>query len=328
MALLLDRQTIIGLVNMDGAVGIIEQAFAELANGSSIMPQRTAETDADHNGWYAFMPAQLKEMGALGIKTVTVYKDNPSKHDLPSTLATIVLLDGETGKAVSVMDGGYLTAVRTGAVTGLATKHLARADASVAGVLGAGVQARAQLLGMAAVRKLDRVLCFSQDPPEAQQTFASEMSEQLGIPVDVAGSGREVIESVDILSLATTAATPILDGDWIKEGTHINAIGSHAPGVRELDTRSVVRSKIVCDQVAACLAEAGDIQIPIEEGAITADDLYGELGELVTGQKQGRENDQEITLFKSVGLSIQDISIASSVYNRAVEAGVGTEFNF
>ena len=328
MALLLDRETIRGLVDMEGAVGIIEQAFAELAEGTSIMPQRTAETEAEHNGWYAFMPAQLKNMGALGIKAVTVYKDNPSKHDLPSTLATIVLLDGETGQALSVMDGGYLTAVRTGAVTGLATKHLARADATVAGVLGAGVQARAQLQGMSVARKLERILCYSQDPPDAQQAFAGEMSELLGVPVEVAESGRAVIEGADILSLATTAATPILDGDWIREGTHINAIGSHAPGVRELDTRSVVRSKIVCDQLAACLAEAGDIQIPIEEGALSADDLYGELGELVTGRKKGRENDQEITLFKSVGLSIQDISIASFVYHQAVEKGVGTEFNF
>ena len=328
MSLLLNRETIQGLLNMDDTIQILEQAFAELAKETSIMPPRVAVSDADKNGWYAFMPAQLKNMGALGIKSVTVYKDNPSKHNLPATLATIILMDNETGKTVSVMDGGYLTAMRTGAVSGLATKYLARKNATVAGVLGTGVQARAQLLGMAAAHKLESIVCYSEDTPENRQKFASGMSEELGITTTVAASTREVVERSHILALATTATTPIIDSDWVQEGTHINAIGSHAPGVRELDTATVVKSKIVCDQVQACLAEAGDIRIPIEEGALAEGDIYGEIGELVTGTKQGRENDQEITLFKSVGLSIQDISVAHYVYQKALEQGVGTEFEF
>ena len=128
--------------------------------------------------------------------------------------------------------------------------------------------------------------------------------------------------------MATTATTPIIDGDWVQPGLHINGIGSHAVGVRELDTKTMVKSKLVCDQVDACLAEAGDVQIPIEEGAMSADDIYGEIGELITGAKAGRESDDEITLFKSVGLSIQDISAAHYVYQRALEEGVGTEFAF
>ena len=328
MSLLLNRETIQGLLNMDDTIQILEQAFAELAKETSIMPPRVAVSDADQNGWYAFMPAQLKNMGALGIKSVTVYKDNPSKHNLPATLATIILMDNETGKTVSVMDGGYLTAMRTGAVSGLATKYLARKNATVAGVLGTGVQARAQLLGMAAAHKLESIVCYSEDTPENRQKFASGMSEELGITTTVAASTRDVVERSHILALATTATTPIIDSDWVQEGTHINAIGSHAPGVRELDTATVVKSKIVCDQVQACLAEAGDIRIPIEEGALAEGDIYGEIGELVTGTKQGRENDQEITLFKSVGLSIQDISVAHYVYQKALERGVGTEFEF
>ena len=328
MTLLLNRQTIQELVTMEEEVALLEQAFAELATGTSVMPQRVAVTDTEHNGWYAFMPAQLKKMGALGIKAVTVYKDNPSKHNMPSTLATIILLDNETGRPLSVMDGGYITAMRTGGVSGLATKHLARADARVAGVLGTGVQARAQLSGMSVARKLERALCHSQDTPERQQDFAQEVSQSLGFPVTVAESARQVVEGSDVLSLATTSGTPIIDGDWVKAGTHINAIGSHAPGVRELDTKTVVKSKIVCDQLDACMAEAGDLQIPIEEGALSADDIYGDLGELVTGKKKGRESDQEVTLFKSVGLSIQDISTAFQVYQRALEKKVGTEFEF
>ena len=328
MALLLDRQTIQGLLDMDKMIEILERAFDELARGSAVMPQRTAVADPDVNGWYAFMPAQLKSMGALGVKSVTVYKDNPAGHGIPATLATIVMMDSRTGQTVAVMDGGYITAMRTGAVTGLATKYLARADAKVAGVMGAGVQARTQLWGMAAGADLDRALVFSLDPPDAQRTFSDEVSEMLGIPVEPAASGRELVEGVDILSLATTATTPIIDGDWIRPGLHINGIGSHAVGVRELDTKTVVNSKLVCDQVDACLAEAGDIQIPIEEGALAPEDIYGEIGELITGAKAGRESDEEVTLFKSVGLSIQDISAAHYVYQQALEQGAGTEFAF
>ena len=328
MALLLNRETIQGLLTMKDTIALLERAFAGLASGDAVMPARTVLADPDHNGWYAFMPAHLKGMGTIGIKAVTVFKDNPVKFSMPSTLASIILLDVETGSTISVMDGGFITAMRTGGVSGLATKYLAREDAKVAGVLGMGVQARAQCVGMATARKLDSIVCFSMDPPEAQQQFASDISEQTGVDVKLADSVQEVVVSVDILALATTAATPIVDGAWLPAGLHINAIGSHAPGVRELDTASVVRSKIICDQKAACLAEAGDIQIPLEEGAMTEDDIYGEIGELVTGAKQGRESAEEITLFKSVGLSIQDISTAYHVYMQAVEKGVGTEFEF
>ena len=328
MSLLLNRETIQGLLNMEDTIGILEQAFGELAEGTSIMPPRTAVSDPDHNGWYAFMPAQLKKMGALGIKAVTVYKDNQAKFGLPVTPATIILMDGETGKTISVMDGGYITAMRTGAVSGLATRYMARPDAKVAGVLGTGVQARAQLSGMATAHKLERAICFSMDTPENQQKFADDLAGQTGVPVSVVGSVQELIEGSEILALATTATTPVVDGDWVQPGTHINAIGSHAPGVRELDTKTVVKSKIICDNVEACLAEAGDLQIPMEEGALKESDIRGEISELVSGQKKGRESDSEITLFKSVGLSIQDISVAYHVYGKARAQGVGTEFEF
>ena len=328
MALLLDRQTIQGLLDMQKMIGILEQAFGELASGSAVMPQRTAVADPSVNGWYAFMPAQLRSMGALGVKSVTVYKDNPSMHGLPATLATIVLMDSRTGQTLAVMDGGYITAMRTGAVTGLATKYLARNDARIAGVMGSGVQARTQLWGMASGADIEKALVFSLDPPEARQAFADDAADMLGIPVELAQSGEDLVRGVDVLSLATTATTPIIDAEWVQPGLHINGIGSHAVGVREIDTKTMVRSKLVCDNVDACLAEAGDVQIPIEEGAMTADDIYGEIGEMITGAKPGRESDEEVTVFKSVGLSIQDISAAHYVYQRALEEGAGTEFVF
>ncbi len=328
MALLLDRATIQRLLDMDTTIEILERAFGELAGGSAVMPQRTAVADADVNGWYGFMPAQLKGMGALGIKAVTVYKDNPSAHGIPATLATILMMDSQTGQTVAVMDGGYITAVRTGAVSGLATRLLARKGAKTAGVMGAGVQARTQLWGMAAAADLEGAQVFSLDPPDARRAFCDDASEQLGIPVEPAESAEELVRSVDILSLATTAPTPIIDGDWVRPGLHINGIGSHTPPARELDTKTVLKSKLVCDQIDACLAEAGDVIIPIDEGALSVSDIYGELGELIGGEKAGRESDDEITLFKSVGLSIQDISVAQYVYEAAVSAGAGTEFAF
>ncbi len=328
MALLLSGEDVKRLLSMDQAILLMEEAFSELAGGTALMPQRIAVTDPDHNGWFAFMPAQLKSAGALGIKAVTVYKDNPSRHNLPATLATIVLLDETTGQTICIMDASYLTAVRTGAISGLATKILAREGSRVAGVLGTGVQARTQLWAMATVCNLDKALCFSTSSPDEQEQFAREASDMLGIPVEVTMSSRQLVESSDVLALATTAATPIVDWDWVKPGTHINGVGAHTPDVRELDTRTAVRSKIVCDHTPASLAEAGDLKIPIAEGALSPEDVYCGLGELITGAKKGRESDQEVTFFKSVGLSIQDISTAQYVYKLAVRNGVGTRFDF
>lgn len=328
MALLLDRATIQRLLDMKEAVDLIETAFAELVNQTVAMPQRLAMTDAEHTGWTAFMPAHLKGIGALGVKAVTVFRNNPSRYHLPSTLATIVLLDQETGKALSIMDGGYITAMRTGAVSGVATRALARANATVAGVLGMGIQARTQLWGICTVRPINKALCFSTDPPQQQRAFVEDMTRQLGVEVEAVGSARQVIEQADVLALATTSAEPIVNGDWLKAGAHINSIGSHTPGARELDTRSVLRSKVVCDLTSACMAEAGDLLIPIQEGVFSRERIYGDLGEVITGRKKGREGDWEITLFKSVGLSIQDIATAHFVYRKALERGEGVPFEF
>ncbi len=328
MALLLDRATIQGLLDMDQAIEIVERAFVELAGESVAMPQRLTMADAEHAGWTALMPAHLKDMGAFGVKAVTVFRNNPSGFSLPSTLATIIMLDQETGKALSIMDGGYITAMRTGAVSGLATKYMARADVSVAGGLGMGVQARTQVLGMCSVRPIQKVLCFAVDPPEQQQAFADEMSQRLGILIEMTKSVQEVVEQADVLALATTSHDPIVSGEWLRPGTHINSVGSHTPTARELDTASVTRSKVVCDLTAACMAEAGDLLLPIQEGTFSQDKVFAELGDVVTGRKKGRENDQEITLFKSVGLSVQDIATAHLVYQKALEQGVGTNFDF
>ncbi len=328
MALLLSRSDVMKLLPMTKAIEVVENAFGELARGTAEMPQRTVFIDPNVGGWIAYMSAYLKSGGALGVKAVTVYKNNPTKFNLPTTLATILVQDQHTGQVLAAMDGGYLTAVRTGAVTGVATKHLARKGANVAGIIGTGVQGRTQVLGMCAARKFGSVLAYSVDPEDKKRSFAEGIKKDAGVDIRWAKSVEEVVREADVVALATTAAKPIVQGAWWKAGAHINSIGSHAPGVRELDTATVVRAKVICDQRAACLAEAGDLQIPIEERAWSPDKIRADLGDVINGKATGRQSDDEVTLFKSVGLAIQDISCAALVYQQAKAQGAGTDFKF
>ncbi len=328
MNLQLDRANIEGLLSRNEAIELTEQAFQELADKTVDMPQRLVMADAERAGNKLFMPAHMKGIGALGVKVVTVFHNNPTQHDLPTILANITLLDQETGKTLCIMEGGYITAMRTGAVSGVATRYMARPDASVAGVVGTGAQARTQLSAICAVRPIKQAVCVSTGNRERQHAFVDEMSQEMGVQVEVAASVRELVERSDVIALATTSTTPIVEADWFKPGTHINAVGAHSPGARELDAETVARSRVVCDLTSACMAEAGDLIIPIQEGAYSQDSIHGELGELVSGRKSGRDNDQEVTLFKSVGLSVQDIATAHFVYEKALAQGAGTTFEF
>jgi ornithine cyclodeaminase/alanine dehydrogenase len=328
MALLLSRSDVMKLLPMAKAIEVVEKAFGELAAGTAEMPQRTVFIDPKVGGWIAYMPAYLKSGGALGVKAVTVYKNNPAVHNLPTTLGTILVQDQMTGQVLAIMDGGYLTAVRTGAVTGVATKHMARAGAKVAGIIGTGVQGRTQVLGMCAAHRFDSVLAYSIDPEDKKKTFAEGIKKDTGVEIRWAKTVEEVVREADVVALATTASKPIVEGSWWKAGAHINSIGSHAPGVRELDTATILRAKVVCDQRAACLAEAGDLQIPIEEKTWSADAIRGDLGDVINGKLKGRQSESELTLFKSVGLAIQDISCAALVYQQAKAQGVGQQFAF
>jgi ornithine cyclodeaminase/alanine dehydrogenase-like protein (mu-crystallin family) len=236
--------------------------------------------------------------------------------------------DKQTGVVVAVMDGGLLTGIRTGAASGVATRHLARKDSRVAGVIGTGVMARGQVMALVEAAELEKVLIYSRSDKSAQRSFADEFSEITGVDISLAESAESLVRESDIVTLITSATEPIVNSSWWKPGTHINGVGSHAPGIRELDTATVQMAKVICDQTQACLNEAGDIQIPVEEGVYRSDDIHGDLGSVINGKIAGRQNDEEITLFKSVGLAIQDISCASLVYEQAKEQGVGLEFDF
>jgi len=328
MTLLLSRSDVQRALRMEDAIGLVERGFVEFGEGGVDMPQRPVIAVPEHDGLAIFMPALVRQMGALAIKTVTAFKKNPKKG-LPTIFGTVTLLDIETGSPLSIMDGGYLTAVRTGAASGVATKYLAREDASIAAIFGAGVQGATQLEAVCTVRNIGEVRVFDTDR-EAAERFAREMGGRGPIPdnIKVVDSAKEALAGADVVATATTSPTPILDGDDLSPGVHVNGVGSHAPKMRELDTKTVVRSKIVCDSVEACLVEAGDFLIPMEEGALKESDIHGALADVIRGALPGREDDEEITLYKSVGLAFQDAVAALHTYRKAKSEGLGTEFEF
>ena len=321
--LLLNRNDVMKVLDMAQCMEVVEKAFAELATGTVVMPLRI--NFATGEGFALYMPAYIKEMGALACKVVTSYVNNPAKHNLPTIMGKVLLQDPETGGVICIMDGGYLTAVRTGAVSGVATRYLAREDrGQKVGIFGAGAQARTQLWAMTIARDIASA-CVYDVNDEAVGRFIAEMAPRLQLDIVKASSPDQVMQEADIICTATSSSTPIFDGTKVREGTHVNGVGSHVPKNRELDTAIIKRSKIIADSYDACLNEAGDIMIPIQEGAIDKSHLSAELGEVITGKKPGRANTREITLFKSNGLAIQDVAAAKLVYDRAVQAGIGTD---
>jgi ornithine cyclodeaminase/alanine dehydrogenase len=308
---------------MKDTIEAVEEGFTQFYLGKAIMPSRPVIRVEKHDGVVLVMPAYIAPMNALATKVVTVYPRNPKEHNLPSTMGTVMVNDPQTGKLLSLLDGGHITAMRTGAVTGIATKYLSRQDSKVVGVIGLGVQARVQLMAVCEVRNIEKVKAYDV-LPEVRRTYAEEMSKKLGVDVTAVDCNKDAVSGADIVTTCSTASEPVFDGNWISGGTHINGIGSHRPEIRELDTTVIKRSKVVVDSRAACLTEAGDLIIPISEGAITEDHIYAELSEIILGKKPRRTSDSEITLFKSVGLAIQDASTAIKAYELAMKMNVGT----
>ena len=322
LVLVLSREDIGKILTMKTTIEAVEEAFKLFNEGKAKMPLRPAIRAEEHNGLILYMPAYIGGMEALAIKVVSVYPDNPKKYSLPTILGTILLNDPKTGGLLAVMDGGLITAMRTGAVSGVATKHLSRVDSEKVGIFGAGAQARTQLMATCEVRPIKKAHVYD-IYPEAAKKYAKEMSEKLGIDVIPVDEPIKAVKDCDIICTATTSKKPIFKGEWVEEGTHINGIGSHIPEARELDTTIIKRAKIIVDSYDACLKEAGDLIIPIKEGAISKDHIYADLGEIITGKKIGRKDEKEITLFKSVGLAIQDASTALKAYQTAIKMGVG-----
>ncbi len=324
--LMLSAEDVRRAVPMAEAIEIVKDAFAQLSTGKATVPLRTQLPVEKHGGVTLFMPAYLSESGALGAKVVSVFPRNLDRG-LPTIFAIVIVVDSETGCPVALMDGTYLTALRTGAASGAATDFLARRDARVAAIFGAGAQARTQLLAVCTVRRIERVWVYDV-VRERAEAYAAEMRGLGPIPTDirVASSPAEAVREADIICTATTSSTPVFNGEDLRPGTHINAIGSFTPQMQEVDETTIRRaSKIVVDSRSACLAEAGDLIIPMSRGIISEKDIYAEIGEITAGLKPGRERDDEITYFKSVGNAVQDVSVARRVLEKAREMGLGKE---
>jgi ornithine cyclodeaminase/alanine dehydrogenase len=325
MPLLLNRKDVERVLTMKDAIGAVEEGFRQLALGAVTMPQRTVIRVPAHKGLHLAMPAHIggEGMGSLAVKVVTVFPDNPSLHGLPTTLGTLLLNDPRTGALLAVMDAGYLTAVRTGAASGVATRHLAREDAHSVGIFGAGAMARTQLLAVAEVRPVTSAVVH--DPAaDLAARFAADMSARLRIPVEPVSDARACAER-DIICAASSSRTPVFDGNWLRPGAHVNGVGAHSPDAREIDATTLRRSKLVTDYTPACMAEAGEILLAIRDKEYAEERIHAQIGEVIAGMKQGRSSADEITVFKSVGLAVQDAMTAAKVYDLALSAGVGTK---
>jgi alanine dehydrogenase len=324
MVLFLNRKDVESLIDMREAIVAIEKAFLEYNQGKAVCPRRLIISVNKHGGFVYYMPSYLSQTESLAIKTVSQYEENP-KHGLPTILASVLLNDPKNGKPLVMMEGTYLTAIRTGAASGVATKYLARKDSSIVGVIGTGGQARAQVWALREVlANLDKTKAYDVVPHRAKE-FAGSISKELGLSVETVETSRECVEESDVLVLATTSKVPVLDGDWVKTGTHLNSIGVVGPEGRELDDKIVEKAKIVVDTREGALAETGDLIIPIRNGVISESSIYAELGEIVGGKKSGRTSDDEITCWKAVGLAIEDAAAAKLVYDKAMREGIGKE---
>lgn len=329
MVRILSKENVNELLSMEDALKYVEEAYKQLTLGQALVPQRIAITDPAP-GLTLVMPGIIGgDMNALATKIVSVYKQNPEKYQMPTVLAKIMVQDINTGDIVGIMDGSLITAMRTGAATGVSVKYLARKNSTTMGIYSGGIQARKQVSGVywGLNKNLEKCKVFDLKKDIAME-FKKELERELGIDIEIVDSGDNLLENTDILVAATTSTTPLFEGDKVSEGTHISSIGAHAADIRELDSTIIKRASILVGGLKeACLAEAGDYIIPIREGIISEDDIIS-IGEIITGNVIGRKNESDITIFKSVGISAQDVATAKLVYDRALEENIGRDIDF
>jgi ornithine cyclodeaminase len=308
------------LLPMRDCIEVMERALAVFARGEVVQPVRLMTLTADESGVLALMPAHVGGIG-FGFKAVTVFHGN-DERGLPSHQGLITLIDAETGTPLALMDGKRITAMRTAAVSAVATRHLARTDASVATIIGTGVQARTHAEALACVRELSEIRIVGRRPDAAQQ-LAAELADRL--PARAFDDAAAALDGADIVATVTASPAPVFAPEAIAPGTHINAVGAYTATTREVPSETVAAARVFVDDRTAALSEAGDLLLAIADGAIDESHVVGTLGEVLIGQVQGRTDAQQITIFESLGLGLEDIAAASQVYGRALEDGIGTD---
>jgi len=323
--LLISKADIKKVFSMRDAIEADKTAFEMYSDGKAVAPLRTSIDVPRYKGQNLFMPAYVEGLDSTGVKIVSVFPGNASRGK-PVVPATMVLLDGETGEVCSLIDGTYLTQLRTGAAAGAASDMLAREDSKAGALFGTGGQAATQLEAMLAARKLERVRVYDIDFDKAREFAARMQSElkQYGAEIVPASSPAEAVDDADIITTVTTSRNPVFNGTLVKKGCHINGVGAYTPEMQELDERLIARAdKIYVDAREAALEEAGDLIIPMRKGIIDRNRITGELGEVVLGRIAGREKADEITVFKTVGFAVLDVVAAKMIYDRVLQEGLG-----
>ncbi|WP_406656995.1 alanine dehydrogenase [Methanolobus sp. ZRKC2] len=315
----LNQSDVKGVLDMSSTLLAVESGFREHGLNKVQMPPKSYLYFKKHNGDLRTMPSFMEEQDIAGVKIVNVHPENREKG-LPTVMAVVVLNSTETGAPLAIMDGSYLTDMRTGASGGVAAKYLARPDSNVVGMVGLGDQARTQLCALSKVMDIEEVKITCRKPSSCD-AFVKEMQPFANCDFAKKDSIKEVCDC-DILVTTTPVRNPIVMSEWVQEGTHINAIGADAMGKQELDSSLLKRSKVVVDDIIQA-SHSGEINVPVSSGIFSKTDIYAELGEVVAGIKPGRESDEEITIFDSTGLAVQDLVTANMVYEKALEKGMG-----
>ncbi|HEU5170700.1 MAG TPA: ornithine cyclodeaminase family protein [Gemmatimonadales bacterium] len=327
MTLLLRESEVAALLPMEAAIGIMERALAAFSSGAVLQPVRQALAIDPHAGYLGLMPAHLRSGGgggaeALGAKAVTFYTGNAARG-LPTHMAVILLWDAATGALLAIMDGRLITEVRTAATSAAAAKILARPEAGMLALLGSGVQARSHLEAFRHVRAIREVRVWSRTPAHAEALVREAGAS--GVAARSCPTAEEAVRGADLLVTVTSSPTPVLRGRWISPGAHVTAVGAPRPDWRELDAEAVARARVFVDSRAGALAESGDLLGALKEGAIDEGHIAGEIGGVLAGAVRGRTTPQEITLFKSLGMAVEDVATASYVYQQARARGAGRE---
>jgi ornithine cyclodeaminase len=321
MPLLLTEDDVRSVLSMPDLIAAMRPALIEYSSGRAQQPLRTVLELGEQKSFFGVMPASLSDPPAVGTKLVTVFAANHARG-LPSHLATIVLLDPGTGALIAILDGRYITEARTAAVSAVAVDALARPDAGILAILGSGVQARSHLEALRCVRRLREVRVWS--PTAAHRSaFAREMESTAGVPIVSADTPALAVRGADLIVAATASTAALIDANEVSDGTHICAVGACRPTHREIGSALVGRARVFVDSRIGALAEAGDIVLALKEGIIGQDHVAGEIGELLSGRVEGRQADAQVTLFKSLGMAVEDVAAAHLALTRARAHGRG-----
>jgi len=320
---LLTEAHVRSLLPLSDLISAMETALARFSAGDVLQPVRSVLMVGPQQAYFGLMPAYVADPPQLGAKLVTVFGDN-HRRGLPSHLATILLLDPDTGALIALMDGRYITEARTAAVSAVSARHLARADAATLAILGTGVQARSHLEALAAVRPIRDVRVWS-PTPASRERFVAEMSGHVPAAITAAASAEAAVRGADLIVLVTSSPSPVVDAAWVAPGAHVISVGACRPDQREMDPALVARARLVVDSRAAALVESGDVVLGLAEGRFEVGHVAGELGDVVRGALAGRTAADEITVFKSLGMAVEDVVSADLVYRRALENGAGTD---